>query len=458
MSLASSIRSATTGRFAALVAGALVLCAALAGPADSQEAAPELAPQMDLAFARMMRDPGNLEATFEYAGIAAQAGNFEGAIAALERMLLIDPDLPRVRLELGVLYFRLESFDLARSYFASAVADGSAPPEVRARVAQFLAEIDKRQSRHRFSGSVLSGVRYQTNATSGHGNTVVPIPAIAGSDPVDIGSGKRVDWNLFTAATATHAYDLGGQGGETLETGFTLYGTRQNHVHTLDTAVFEVSSGPRFGLGEYGIENATLRPYALANLVTLNDNRYFHSVGAGLQFQRALRQDLQFTASYEARGKNYRTDSTRRTVRQQNGHEHAFTGGLTYVLTPSDSFTGGIGLSRDLARTGSKRVERYNATVGYTRKQAPPAFLGSEPWTFGVTAARHLASYRSPDGTIDADQRRADREKRYSTLVGVPLTDTLSFVAVVQRQQVKSTYRINKYRNDSVTLGVSWLF
>lgn len=73
------------------------------------------------------------------------------------------------------------------------------PPEVRARVAQFTAEIEKHQ-RHKFSGSVLFGARFQTNATSGYGNTLVPIPAIAGTDPVDIGSGRRNDWNLFTAA------------------------------------------------------------------------------------------------------------------------------------------------------------------------------------------------------------------------------------------------------------------
>ena len=34
-------------------------------------------------------------------------------MAALERMLLFNPDLPRVQLELGVLYFRMGAFELA---------------------------------------------------------------------------------------------------------------------------------------------------------------------------------------------------------------------------------------------------------------------------------------------------------------------------------------------------------
>jgi len=438
------------------LAGAAVLAFA-AGP-RAQVADPVLAPAMDAAFSRMLRDPGNLELTFAYAGLAARAGNYEGSIAALERMLLIDPDLPRVRLELGVLYFRLESLDLARSYFVAAIAGADAPGDVRERVAQFLAEIDKRQSRHRFSGSVLSGVRYQTNATSGYGNTAVPIPAIAGNDPVDAGSGRRDDWNLFSALTATHAYDLGGQSKDSWETGISLYGTRQNHVHSLNTALVEVTSGPRLSLADMGLEYGSLRPYALANLVTLKDNRYFNSGGGGLQFQNPLADNLMLAVGYETRTKNYRTDASRRTVRLQNGTEHAFTTGLTYVLTAQDSFSANASWSRDLARSGVKRVDRRGFTLGYTRKQRPPDWLGSEPWSLSLTVGRHLADYRSPDDTLDADTRRGDREWRYSTLLGVPLTATLSGVIVVQRQTVSSSYLINKYRNESITLGISKVF
>jgi hypothetical protein len=449
------------GRAGAWVRAALcVLAFAMAVPASAQAqvADPRYVAEMDQAFEQLIRDPANLELTFAYAGIAARAGNYEGAIAALERMLLIDGDLPRVRLELGVLYYRLESFDLARSYFDSAVAGDNVPPEVRTRVAQFNAEIEKRQSRHKVSGSVLFGARFQTNATSGYGNTLVPIPAIAGTDPVDIGSGRRNDWNLFTAASANHSYDLGGQAGDTIETGMTFYGTRQNHIHSLNTALVEVNSGPRFSLKDYGIEDASLRPYVLGSLVTLKDNRYLHSFGGGLQFQKPLASDLLWTLGYEARTKNYRTDSTRRTVRLQNGQEHGVTTGLVYLFTALDSFSFGAGVSSDLARSGQKRVARHNVSVGYTRKQLPPAMLGSEPWTLGLTMGRYISTYRSPDDTIDSNTRRGDFEWRYSTLLGIPLTDTLSFVAVAQRQTVSSSYQINKYRNDSLTLGVSWLF
>ena len=84
----------------------------------------------DKAFQELFRDPGNLDKSFRFAELAVRKGNFEAAISALERMLLINPDLPRVRLELGVLYFRIGSFAIARSYLTRVLDSPDAPQEV----------------------------------------------------------------------------------------------------------------------------------------------------------------------------------------------------------------------------------------------------------------------------------------------------------------------------------------
>ena len=47
--------------------------------------------------------------TFAYADVSAKLGDNEAAVSALERMLLFNPNLPRVQLELGALYFRMGS-------------------------------------------------------------------------------------------------------------------------------------------------------------------------------------------------------------------------------------------------------------------------------------------------------------------------------------------------------------
>ena len=78
---------------------------------------------------------------------------------ALERMLFFNPNLPRVKLELGVLYFKLDSFELARGYLQDAGKGADVPDDIRAQTRAYLAEIDRRLSRHEYSVFLQGGMR-----------------------------------------------------------------------------------------------------------------------------------------------------------------------------------------------------------------------------------------------------------------------------------------------------------
>ena len=108
-------------RFLLIVGALLGLVAGSASARDIAQAPPpppnEVKQQYDAAFKETLVKPADLDVLFRFATLAAQTGDLEGAISALERMLLIEPDLPRVRLELGVLYYRLASYEVARTYF-----------------------------------------------------------------------------------------------------------------------------------------------------------------------------------------------------------------------------------------------------------------------------------------------------------------------------------------------------
>ena len=74
------------------------------------------------------------------AAAAVTVGDLEGAISALERLLLIDGDNPDVQLELGVLYFRLGSMEAARSYLQVVRDSRRATAETKMRAVSFLRE------------------------------------------------------------------------------------------------------------------------------------------------------------------------------------------------------------------------------------------------------------------------------------------------------------------------------
>src|ERR1700730_9151484 len=127
--------------------GFLLAPASVSGQQLNDEAKAALQKQKDSLFQQMLRNPGNLGVTFAYADVAAKLGDYEAAVSALDRMLLFNPNLARVDLELGALYFRMGSFDVARDDFNKAISLNP-PAEVRARIDQYVAEIENAQSRH----------------------------------------------------------------------------------------------------------------------------------------------------------------------------------------------------------------------------------------------------------------------------------------------------------------------
>ncbi len=108
-----------------------------AGPSDALRA------EYDQAFALTLDKPSDPPTLVHFAEVAVKLGDIEGAISALERLLLIDGDEPDVKLELGVLYFRLGSTEAARTYLEDVSTSKEASNEAKERANTFLKELKK---------------------------------------------------------------------------------------------------------------------------------------------------------------------------------------------------------------------------------------------------------------------------------------------------------------------------
>lgn len=106
-----------------------------AGPSDALRA------KYDRAFAESLEKPADPDVLVHFAEVAVEFGDIEGAISALERLLLIDAEQPEVKLELGVLYYRLGSTEVARTYLQDVSSSKEATNESKERANTFLKEM-----------------------------------------------------------------------------------------------------------------------------------------------------------------------------------------------------------------------------------------------------------------------------------------------------------------------------
>jgi len=407
------------------------------------------------AFQDLFGDPGNLDKSFRFAELAVQKGNYEAAITSLERMLLVNPDLPRVRLELGVLYFRIGSYQISRTYLQRVKESPNVPPEVLARVETFLEEIDKRLTRSVFSGSIFTGGRYTTNANAGPTSTSV----LAAGNAANLGDQftRQSDYNLFGTVTVDHKYDLQTQRQEFVESSGTFYASEQKDEKQLDIMLGEVSTGIRFPILMDSLEGATMKPYIVGSSIFLQDGRYLTSYGLGMNVTLPWHKRLSTNGTLEFREESFRNDSNRPTASQQSGEETSLRLTTSYLLNERTQLLGQLGVLNQNART---KFNAYGEKMigGGVARVVPLDGIWEKPVTVALTGQRVISDYRGPNAAVDPNNTRFDKEWRLTLIGSLPLGEDWTAIANVQRNIVDSNQPNFEYNATSVSVGLQYQF
>ena len=93
------------------------------------------------AFQYSYRNPEDVNVALKYSEEAVKIGNYEAAIPPLERILMFNSELIEVRLEVGVLYYLLNSSDMAKKHLSMVAHDPIATDTSKARANSFLAKL-----------------------------------------------------------------------------------------------------------------------------------------------------------------------------------------------------------------------------------------------------------------------------------------------------------------------------
>jgi hypothetical protein len=450
----------------AFVWGLIALTVIFAAPAAIAQSAPpsdttRLEARKQALFQEMLRNPADLDATFAYADVSARLGDYEAAVSALERMLLFNPHLPRVQLELGALYYRMGSYELARDYFAKAAA-GNPPPEVRRRVEEYLALIDKAQSRHHFSGYVFLGGQYQSDANVAGSSSILtpvfPFPVLLNSEFTKQSSGS-----LFGSGSALYSYDLNTQNQDTLEVTGVGYLSHyfNSNVNRLDLSLLEVTAGPRFNFPNAGLASdkpASFKPYAIFDEVGLGWDQYFAAYGGGLEYDEIVWNDLALKSTFEFRQKNYTNAPTRPLSTGLNGSDKLVTLAAAKPITANSTLNLELDYLDQSTQLDYYTNNTYIVAGAYDIRYSVPTPLTTYPWESTFYLGRAWSLYAAPDpccatGPAGGISTQLTQRWRFGLTQTWPVTANTAIVLQVERDIVSSNLPLYAYTNTSVLVG-----
>lgn len=407
-----------------------------------------------LLFEQMMDNPGNLDIAFEYAALSSQVGDLEGAIATLERMLIFAPGLPRLQLELGVLYFRLGAYATAQTYFQAAASGTDVPPQVREKVDEYLLAIERNSDGTALAGSVTAGLRYQSNANNGPGSQFV---TLNGLDYVLSDSARKTgDVNAFMTGDFTGIFDLPRQG-EQFKVNLRSYVEAYRDRHDLNLAYAELAAGPSYDLNRFGLEGHALDLYGIAGGGILSGDPLNSVFGAGALLGVRASTDVFYGLRGEYRHETYYNSADHPRLDEKSGDRFQAQFLSTYRLSSALS----IGLSaivdRFDAEVASNAYWQYGGVIGTSIDFESPLSALPGTWNFGLSTQVTARNYDEPDPMIS-------NEAQSTTRWSVNLTQTIpldrDWAALIQAsyQTSWSNYDTSEFDNATISLGLRKVF
>jgi tetratricopeptide (TPR) repeat protein len=360
-----------------------------------------------VTFEEVMRDPDNIDLNYRYAQTQIALGEVRGAAATLERILLLEPNLPRVRLLYAVVLFRLDNLEDAEREFARLRALDM-PATLRAEIDLYVDEIRKRRQRTRVKVLASVGGQYDTNRNAGPGSgqllfSGVQIPATGTTR-------ARGDFSVNGIGRVDVSHDLGFQDRHKAVGAITYYDSDQVDQDSLDLRVVSGEAGFAFDLGPL-----TLTPQATARYVNLARQSYQQSEGLNLTAEYKMTTELTLSAFGEAEYQRFYAIDVSTDAFSRTGWQYRGGVGAAYKLSPTQQ------ISLDLSYLDKRAEQNYYAyrTVEATLGHAW-LFPGGQFLLTSFAVARE--AYDEPDPAISSNLRTDWRYRGRLTL-GQPVAE-----------------------------------
>ena len=315
-------------------------------------------------FQKLFKDPTNLSLLFEYANLSIVVGDLEGAIGVFEQMLIYDSELPRIRLELGVLYFRLGAFALANNYLKS-VKEFNPPPEVEAKVDQFLEAIVSAEEPFQWQQNLSIGFKRTTNGNSGINADFIEIGDFLFE--VDQGSKRQSDRSSLYNYSLSIDQDLNHPRGDNIQYFFSYGADRFDTYTQFDVQSNVISVRRNFNLDEnffsfFNLEDPVFAPNINLLRVVLNRQEILRSGRISLDYSGQLDNGSSMLFSY------YRDEKIFSSGRQKNGRVNGISFGQSYVWSGPQALYGyRIILENYRANTDYEFYENYGLELSYSQ-------------------------------------------------------------------------------------------
>lgn len=423
----------------------LLLLPALSFALEDAEGGNASETSLSLLFEEISRNPDNLNANFRYAKLAERHGKYYESIAAYERMLIQNPKLDRVKLDLALLYVKVGSLQDAERLFEE-VKSKNPPQQVIDNIDKVLASVEKKKRKHYVGANLTLGYTSDSNPSASPNSGAVDVFGVA--IPLDDVSSGQEDGQKFVYASLSHSYKMPYKKNMDWNSEASFYKSVQDNESSLNTTVYSAKTGPSITS-----QNGRIRYGGHLNCsrVNLNEHEYLNSYGYDVFMDYILSKKAKLRLSHKHETRNFKNAPDVTTYEDRNGRTNEQKLTLSSALTPKDIVNFSLGFRREHAGVDYYTNRSRYAGLTYTKVLNNGAFLT------GSTLFKRT-KYKDVDTFVNPFTVRQDNERTVSFGVGKNITSNLTCSLVYQDKTIESNIQNYTYSNERITASMSWRY
>ncbi len=414
--------------------------------AEEAKKAAVTGPLQEATYQEVMADPDNIELNFRYARSRVVKGDLLKAAGTLERILMVNPELPRVRLFYASVLFRLDNLDDAEREIRT-LKKQPLTDSMKTELDDYVKQIKQRRRMTRFRLTLAGGFDFDENRNSAPASgtrLLADVPTI-----LDSNSTRRNDTSPTMNGGLDVSHDLGYQAGHSLFASASYFRSEQNRLRTLNLQSYNWSAGGTFKSPAVDV-TATM---GFGHLL-LAETTYQRSRGPSLRLDKKLGERLSVFGTVGHQRQDYSRTRVVPTADERTGDQHFGGAGLTVALRP------GLSLAASYTHTYQGARERFNA---YRREgfnlSLTKVLRGGRFAVLSITP--QLDAYEAAEAALSQLVRRDDTYRTrltYGTPLGfvaAPLNDLLLTLSY-EYFHALSNLPNNAYTNNKLSSSLTY--
>jgi hypothetical protein len=373
---------------------------------------------------------------------AYESGEFPMALAAFERVEILDPNNVRNQFELARTQFYLRLFPEAQDGFQKILQNPGLSDNLRSNVEYYLGALAKEDQRGFWYSTAKLAYMYDSNvkfASSSDTSTFY----IAGS-PITLTNEKAMNDTAYeTSVGLTHLYDFGAKGGAMLRNQFSIYDRHYDTLQTYDLRLF--SYNPAL---VYNSQRSVYELIGGIDRLTLGDHSYYTSYWLQPKWTYSYLPSLRQTFAIKTGKKYYFQQSD---IGLDSGNIDA-SGGVEYYPSPSSAIKADLLASLQRSTSNGRNdvdYKEYGPNLLYTNQIQPKTIIQ-------VNGSLKKRIYDIHNDVFMSD--RIDTTQSGTLTLIQRLNNAISLEVIGNYTSTHSTISIYSYDKYTLSMGVSARF